>query len=69
MTNYYTHNNYSIYKQLKQDIRDGHLMLHDKLWVERYKNVVISYTYRREEKEELEIMSVQQLLDFVNVKK
>lgn len=56
------HKNYGVYKDLKQDMRDGRLMLHDKVWVDRYEDYIISYTYRREESADLEEMTVQQLL-------
>ncbi|WP_271396898.1 hypothetical protein [Salinicoccus roseus] len=58
----HNHKNYGVYKDLKQDIRDGRLMLHDKVWVDRYEDYIISYTYRREESADLEEMTVQQLL-------
>lgn len=56
------HKNYGIYKDIKQDMRDGRLMLHDKVWVDRYEDYIISYTYRRDESADLEEMTVQQLL-------
>ena len=56
------HMNYGIYKDVKKDIRYGRLMLHDKVWVDRYEDYIISYIYRREENAGLEEMTVQQLL-------
>ena len=56
------HKNYGIYKDVRQDMRDGRLMLHDKVWVDLYEDYIISYTYRRDESADLEEMTVQQLL-------
>lgn len=56
------HKNYGVYKDIKQDMREGRLMLHDKVWVDRYEDYIISYTYRRDESADLEEMTVQQLL-------
>ncbi|OZT77099.1 hypothetical protein [Salinicoccus roseus] len=62
------HKNYGVYKDLKQDMRDGRLMLHDKVWVDRYEDYIISYTYRREESAELEEMTVQELMNLTKGK-
>lgn len=64
----HNHKNYGVYKDLKQDMRDGRLMLHDKVWVDRYGNYIIHYTYRREESADLEMMTVQELLDLTTKK-
>lgn len=58
----HNYKNYGVYKDLKQDMRDGRLMLHDKVWVDRHEDYIIFYTYRREESADLEEMTVQQLL-------
>ena len=60
------HMNYGIYKDVKQDMRDGRLMLHDKVWVDRYDDYIISYTYRREESADLEVMTVEEVLQFIS---
>lgn len=62
------HMNYGVYKDLKQDMRDGRLMIHDKVWVDRHEDYIISYTYRREESADLEVMTVQELLDLTTRK-
>ncbi|MEZ2459359.1 hypothetical protein ACBR55_12375 [Salinicoccus roseus] len=62
------HKNYSTDKDLKQDMRDGRLMLHDKVWVDWYEDYIISYTYRREEKANLEAMTVQELMCLISRK-
>ncbi|MFA7745088.1 hypothetical protein [Salinicoccus roseus] len=62
----HNHKNYGVYKDLKQDMRDGRLMLHDKVWVDRYGNYIIHYTYRREESADLEEMTVEEVLQFIS---
>ncbi|MEZ2459288.1 hypothetical protein ACBR55_11975 [Salinicoccus roseus] len=62
----HNHKNYGVYKDIKQDMRDGRLMLHDKVWVDRYEDYIISYTYRREEIADLEVMTVEEVLQFIS---
>lgn len=59
----HNHKNYGVYKDIKQDMRDGRLMLHDKVWVDRHEAYITSYTYRREESADLEVMTVEELLN------
>lgn len=59
-----SHKNYGIYKQIKQDIRDGRLMLHDKIYVCRSDEYLIYYELIKTDG--LETMIVEEVLQFIS---
>lgn len=62
-----SHRNYGVYRSIKEDLRYGLLELEDKIFVYKDNKVIFGYeAYDELNTENLEIITVQELLDFIS---
>ncbi|GAB3061735.1 hypothetical protein ACFOU0_06165 [Salinicoccus sesuvii] len=65
----YDHGNYTIYKQVRQDMLDGRAMLHDKVYINREGKSVFGYSHHTPRIFCDEEMTVRELLELLGVNK